>query len=244
MSKQFLGVIAAIILIFAGIFAFSGHNNSPGSSAKGQLTNHVIGKGSTGVKLVEYGDYECPFCGQYYPIVKQVQTEFNDQIFFQFRNFPLVSLHKNAFAGARAAEAAGLQNKFWEMHDALYQSQDPQGASGWVASNDPLDQYFVDFAKQLGLNVDKFKQDYTSDKVNGAINADSAEGNKLGITGTPTFFIDGKKVEIGQSVAEFEKVINAEIAKKGSAASSGTTSQTTSTSQSNSNSSSQTQTNP
>jgi len=240
MSKQFLGVIAAIILVFAGIIAFTGHNDKNSSTKGQQPSNHVIGKGSTGVKLVEYGDYECPFCGQYYPILKQVQTEFNDQIFFQFSNFPLVSIHKNAFAGARAAEAASLQNKFWEMHDLLYENQDPNGASGWVASNDPLDQYFVNFAQQLGLNVNQFKQDYTSDKVNGVINADMDAGNKLGITGTPTFFIDGKKVEIGQSVQEFEKVINAEIAKKGSATNSGTTSQTQST-QTNSNSSSQTQ---
>src|SRR4051812_27792610 len=165
MSKQFLGVIAAIILVFVGIFAISSHKNSDGSSnsTKGQPTSHVIGKGTTGVTLVEYGDYECPFCGQYYPILKQVQAEFNDQIKFQFRNFPLQSLHRNAFAGARAAEAAAMQNKFWEMHDALYQSQDPNGQQGWVASSAPLDQYFVSFAKQLGLNVDRFKQDYASD---------------------------------------------------------------------------------
>src|SRR4051812_15866432 len=112
MSKQFLGVIAAIILVFVGIFAFSGNksnNGSSGSSGKGELTQHVTGKGTTGVTLVEYGDYQCPFCGAYYPILKQVTNEFGDQIKFQFRNFPLPSLHQNAFAGARAAEAASQQ---------------------------------------------------------------------------------------------------------------------------------------
>jgi protein-disulfide isomerase len=227
MSKQFLGVIAAIIVVFVGVAVFSGNksNSNSSSSSKGTPTNHVIGKGSTGVTLVEYGDYQCPFCGQYYPILKQVQAEFNDQIKFQFRNFPLQSLHRNAFAGARAAEAADSQGKYWEMHDLLYQNQDPAGASGWVASSSPLNDYFVGFAKQLNLNVDKFKSDYASDKVNGAINADMAAGNKLGITGTPTFYIDGKKVEISQSLSEFEKVIKAEIAKKGSASKSDSASQ-------------------
>jgi protein-disulfide isomerase len=211
MSKQFLGVIAAIILIFVGIAAFSGNksnDNGSSSSSKGKLTEHVIGQGTTGVTLVEYGDYQCPYCGAYHPILKQVQAEFNDQIKFQFRNFPLVSLHPNAFAAARAAEAAALQNKFWEMHDQLYENQDQ-----WKSSKSPSG-IFEQYAKLLGLNVNQFRQDYTSDKVNAAINADSAEANKLKVTGTPTFFINGKKVEIGASVQEFEKIIKAEIAKK------------------------------
>jgi len=235
MSKQFWGVIIIILAIAGGIIAFSG--NKPDSSSKNSntLTNHVEGKGSTGVTLVEYGDYQCPFCGQYYPIVKQVQAEFADKIFFQFRNFPLISAHPNAFAGARAAEAAALQNKFWEMHDLLYENQ-----SVWSGTTDPTT-LFKSYAQQLGLNATRFQTDYASSKVNDLINADMAEGNKLQITGTPTFFIDGKKVEISGSVASFEKVINAEIAKKGSASNAGSTSQTPSSSNTpNANSSSST----
>lgn len=212
MSKQFLGVIAAIILIFIGIAIFSGDKSSDKSpsSGKGTPTNHVVGKGTTGVTLVEYGDFQCPFCGAYYPVLKQVKAEFGDQIKFQFRHFPLQSIHRNAFAGSRAAEAAGLQGKFWEMHDLLYENQ-----TAWSESSS-TNTIFEAYAKQIGLNVDQFKQDFTSDKVNASINADMAAGNKLNITGTPTFFIDGKKVDIGQSVADFEKVIKAEIAKKAS----------------------------
>ena len=127
---------------------------------------HVEGNTKSGITLVEYGDYQCPFCGQYFPIVKQVQAEFNDQIAFQFRNFPLVSVHQNAFAGARAAEAAALQGKFWEMHDLLYQNQ-----SQWSEGGDPTS-FFKQYALQLGLNVDQFNKDYASTKVNNAINAD------------------------------------------------------------------------
>jgi protein-disulfide isomerase len=225
MSKQFLGVIVVVILIFIGIFALSG-KKSPSSSGKaGTLTQHIEGQGKANVTLTEYGDYECPFCGQYFPTLKQVQTEFNSQIFFQFRNFPLVSIHQNAFAGARAAEAAALQNKFWEMHDALYETQ-----TQWSSASDPIS-LFNQYATQLGLNLAKFKTDYASSTVNNLINADMAEGNKLNVQGTPSFFLDGKQVQIGNSVASFEKVINAEIAKKttGSSATptgAGTTSQT------------------
>src|SRR4051812_25422486 len=109
MSKQFWGVIIVVILVFVGIFSLSGNkSNGSGSSSGGGLTQHIEGQGKDGITLVEYGDYECPYCGQYFPTVKQVQAEFNQQIFFQFRNFPLVSVHQNAFASARAAEAAGL----------------------------------------------------------------------------------------------------------------------------------------
>ena len=212
MSKQFWAVIAVIVLVLVGVFAFTGNKSDTKTNA--QPTNHVEGQGQSGVTLTEYGDYECPFCGQYYPTVKQIEQQYDNLIHFQFRNFPLTSLHPNAFAGARAAEAADLQGKFWQMHDALYENQDPNGKSGWVASSDPLDDYFVNFAKQIGLNIDQFKTDFASDKVNAIVNADLNQANKLGLTGTPTFFLDGKQVQINNTVADFQKVLNAEIQKK------------------------------
>ncbi len=212
MSKQFIGVIVVIVLLFIGVFALTGNksNGSKNSGSTGTLTQHVEGEGQDKVTLVEYGDYECPFCGQAYPVIKQVQQDLNQQITFQFRNFPLTSIHQNAFAGARAAEAAALQNKFWQMHDALYENQ-----SQWSTSSDPTP-FFNQYASQLGLNVTQFKTDYSSDKVNNLINADMSEGNKLGITGTPTFFLDGKQVTLPypNGAAAVEKVIQTEIAKK------------------------------
>jgi protein-disulfide isomerase len=219
MSKQFLGIIVVVILAFVGFFVLSGNkgtSNSGKQSSSGTLTQHIEGQGKAGVTLVEYGDYECPFCGEYFPTVKQVQSDLNQQIYFQFRNFPLISIHQNAFAGARAAEAAALQNKFWQMHDLLYEDQ-----TQWSGASDPTP-YFNQYATQLGLNLTQFKSDYASSKVNDLINADMAEGNKLNISGTPTFYLDGKLLDSSQlvdsssqpSVAAFEKVINAEIAKK------------------------------
>jgi protein-disulfide isomerase len=209
MSKQFLAIIAVVIVVLIGIFAFTGNKSSDNTkSSGGTPTNHVEGQGKSGVTLVEYGDYECPYCEQYYPIVKQVQAEFNDQITFQFRNFPLTSIHQNAFAGARAAEAAGLQGKFWEMHDTLYENQDQ-----WSQASDPT-KAFNQYAQQLGLNVAQFQKDYSSTKVNDLINADMAAGNKLGVNATPTFYLDGKQINVTASASSFESQIKDAIAQK------------------------------
>jgi len=219
MSKAFWAAIVIIIVVLVGVFHFTGKkdNTSSNSSSKATVTNHVEGSTSTGVKLQEYGDYECPFCGQFYPIVKQVVDQYKDKIQFQFSNLPLTQIHRNAFAGARAAEAAALQGKFWEMHDQLYINQDPQGASGWVAdTQDVLDDYFVKFAQAAGVpDINKFKSDFASSQVNSAINADIAAFKKTGLDeSTPTFFLDGKQIHPTYDVTSFQKAIDAEIKQK------------------------------
>lgn len=229
MSKQFWAILVVIVLVLVGVFiATGGKKNTNGTS--GQPTNHIEGQGQDGVKLVEYGDYQCPFCQEYFATVKQVVAEYNKQITFQFRNFPLTSLHPNAFEAARAAEAAGLQGKFWQMHDLLYENNDPTDQTGWVPASDPTP-YFVQFAQQIGLNITKFKNDLNSDATNNLVTADMAAGNKLNIPGTPTFFLDGKEIQVSNSVASFQKLINAAIAQKTGAASgsTGTTSAGTTT---------------
>ena len=211
MSKGFWAIIAAVVLIFLGIVVFGGKDKASAPTAKGSsLSQHVQGAGTTGVTLMEYGDFQCPYCEQYYPTVQQVVSEYGDKIKFQFRHFPLVQLHKNAFAASRAAEAAGKQNKFWEMYDKLY---DANNHSVWSESSDAVP-YFEQYAKDLGLNITKYKADFASSAVNDTINADMAEGTKLGITGTPTFYINGKQTQIANSVEAFKKVIDAEIAKQ------------------------------
>lgn len=233
MDKRFWGILVAIAIVFVGIVWISNSKkaNAPanGNTNNSQLSNHVTGQGAKGVTLVEYGDYQCPICGAYYPVVKQVSDKYSKDIYFQFRNFPLTSQHPNAFAGARAAEAAGLQNKYWEMHDGLYiqnityynsQQKDPS----WISSSDPLS-YFTEYAKQLGLNVDQFKKDYASDKVNNVINADLKEAARLNLDGTPSFFLDGKPVQLTNvtdsshrpQLSKFSSLIDAAIAAKASA---------------------------
>jgi protein-disulfide isomerase len=208
MNKRVLGIIAVVIIVIAGFFwltkpkADAPSNNTPPS-------NHIEGTGSKGVTLVEYGDFQCPACGSYYPILKTLVEKYKGDIFFQFRNYPLESIHQNARASARAAEAANIQGKFWEMHDALYENQ-----SSWENSSDPLS-FYKQYAKQIGVSdLTKFETDYKSAGVNDIINADLKEGQKYSITGTPTFVLDDKKIDNPSSVDAFNKLIDEAIAAK------------------------------
>jgi protein-disulfide isomerase len=225
MDKRFLGILALLVIVFGGIFVISQNSNSGSSgnksSSSGQATNHVEGQNTKGVTFVEYGDYQCPICGAYYQPIKQALTpDTLKNIRFQFRNLPLTSIHQNAFAAARAAEAAGLQGKYFEMHDTLYENQ-----NAWSESNSPVN-VFNSFAKNLGLNVTQFKADYLSSKVNDAINADLAAFAKTKQQqATPTFFLDGKYVANSEfsdpstgapSAEKISKIINDAIAKKSS----------------------------
>ncbi|HSX33092.1 MAG TPA: thioredoxin domain-containing protein [Candidatus Saccharimonadales bacterium] len=217
MSKSFWAVIAVIVVVFGGILFISGHKAAAPGSNGASVTKHLEGSNKTGVLLQEYGDYQCPFCGEYYPVVKAVAQKYNDQIQFQFSNLPLIQIHQNAMAAAHAAEAAGLQGKFWEMHDLLYANQTTWSESSSAAS------FFDQFATSLGLNLTQFKSDEASDKVNNTINADVDAFMKTGNQeSTPTFFLDGKKINpafdatksVDQNVALFSTYIDAEIAKK------------------------------
>lgn len=211
MSKRFFAVLIGVIILLGAVFWFTRDKAAAPTSnnATGQLSNHVMGSTKSGVKLVEWGDYQCPACGAFYPLVKQITDKYDSQIQFQFRNFPLVSIHPNALIGARAAEAAGMQNKYWEMHDLLYENQQT-----WSAGSDPTS-YFDQYAQQLGLNVNKFNQDLKSDTTNAIVQADLAQANKNGFDSTPTFVLDGKKIENNpRDLASFSKLIDDEIAAK------------------------------
>jgi len=208
LSKEFIAVVVVVIVGLFGLFAVTkkdnGNNNNTVSN--GQPTDHTQGAGTSGVTLVEYGDLQCPACKSYYPIVKQIQKEFGDKITFQFRNFPLNQLHPHAYQAARAAEAAGKQGKFFEMHDMLYENQD-----SWSGLSD-VTSVFESYAQQLGLNMDQYRSDVISAEVGGAIDADIKEGQNLGANSTPTFVINGQKVEENpRSFTEFKDLINSKI---------------------------------
>ncbi|MBI5906824.1 thioredoxin domain-containing protein [Candidatus Saccharibacteria bacterium] len=220
MDRRFLVILAVIIVALGGVFAFSKQSadNKSGGSSSAKPTSHTIGEGKKGVTLTEYGDFQCPVCGTYYSPLKQVMAKYNSDIYFQFSNLPLVSIHPNAFAAARAAEAAGLQNKYWQMHDKLYENQ-----TQWSSATSALST-FKTYAKEIGLNVTQFETDYASGKVNDAINADLDAFKKTGKDqATPTFFIDGTPVSSSSltdpstgapTLEKFSAVIDAEIAKK------------------------------
>ncbi len=136
------------------------------------------------VVVEEYGDYQCPPCGQLYPDLKKIEGEYGKQVQIVFHHFPLMKIHPNALAAAQAAEAARNQNKFWEMHDRLYRNQ-----KVWIDLADPRP-IFVSYARELGLNVERFTTDMQSNQVEQRITADIQRGTALGVTGTPTVFLD------------------------------------------------------
>jgi protein-disulfide isomerase len=142
--------------------------------------DHIQGKSDARVTLVEYGDYECPYCGQAYMVVKEIQKQLKDQLRFVFRNFPLTQIHPHAQQTAEAAEAAGVQKKFWDMHDILYENQQA------------LDYYhLVEYATILGLDIERFNNDLFSHVHAGRVREDFISGVRSGVNGTPTFFVNG-----------------------------------------------------
>ena len=141
--------------------------------------DHALGSADAPITLVEYGDYECPYCGRAYPVVKQIRQRMGDQLRFVFRNFPLNTIHEHAGVAAQAAEAAAAQGKFWEMHDALYVHQDE------LAEAD-LSRY----ALQIGLEIYRFQSDLSSERFAARVREDFRGGVRSGVNGTPTFFIN------------------------------------------------------
>lgn len=199
-SKILIGVLVVVVGGLIGLFALanSGSSSSSGPAPSGSKTiirssSHKEGSGP--VQMVEFGDYQCPACGAAFPNVQQLLKDYNGKITFYFRNFPLTQLHPNAMAGAQAAEAAAVQNKFWQYHDLLYQKQ-----TEWGELADPSSK-FVAYASQLGLDTAKFQSDMNSNAVKQTVLQDQADGNALNINATPTFFFNGQQFSGGYDYA-------------------------------------------
>ena len=144
--------------------------------------DHVQGPAQAAVTLLEYGDYECPYCGAAYPIVKEVQARMGDRLRFVFRNFPITTSHPRAEQAAEAAEAAAGQGRFWEMHDLLYEHQSRLG-----------DTALHGYAEQLGLDVESFDKELAEHVHAARVHEDFVSGVRSGVNGTPTFYIDGAR---------------------------------------------------
>jgi protein-disulfide isomerase len=160
------------------------------SESETSIGDRVYGNKASEVVLIEYGDFQCPGCGGAFPQLKDLKTDYKDQIAFIFRNFPLTTIHPNALAAATAAEAAGQQGKYWEMHDKLYENQNTW--SNIDASK--RTNTFVGYAEDIGLDTEKFKNDLSDPKVTAKISRDRALGNKLGVNSTPTLYLGNEKL--------------------------------------------------
>jgi protein-disulfide isomerase len=144
--------------------------------------DHIQGPEDAEVTLVEYGDYECPHCGQAYPIVKRIQKHFGKRLRFVFRNFPLRQAHPHAEAAAETAEFAGVHGKFWEMHDLLFENQERLSAA-----------LFPELARKLELSPTALTHSLETEEFAARVRSDFSGGVRSGVNGTPTFFINGNR---------------------------------------------------
>jgi len=210
--------VLAVLIIFSGnsqidVSKVNVNAVQAASKQNGNIADHISGKLGSKVTLIEYGDFQCPGCGSEHLHIKAITEQYADQLQFVFRNFPLVSLHPNAKAATGATEAAGLQGKYWDMHNKIYESQsDWENLTGTDRTN-----LFVSYAKALGLNTTKFNTDLSSTAVNDKISYDQALGNKIGINETPTFYLDGVKLDskVWSNDTKLKDAINTELKKAG-----------------------------
>lgn len=163
--------------------------------------DHIQGPVDAPIKLLEYGDYECPYCGEAYPLVKEIQRRLGKRLCFAFRNFPLVNSHPYAEHAAEAAEAAGAQGRFWEMHDDLFENQE-------ALEDEDLARY----AAALGLDAQRLMSEVSSGAHALRVREDFSSGARSGVNGTPTFFINGVRYDGGTELEEFLAALTVESA--------------------------------
>lgn len=195
------GIVWGIIWLARPVSTIAGYPlDKPGAN------DHVEGvTNNPAVTLIEYSDFECPYCAEYHAIVKQLPALYPTQLAIVYRDYPLVTVHANAQAGAQAAEAAGKQGKFWDMHNLLFENQ-----NDWANLSNPTTK-FDEYAQQLGLDMTKYHSDYSSSDVKNKINADVQSGNAAKVSGTPTFFLNGKSITPGIQLSDFKTLIDEAI---------------------------------
>lgn len=211
--KRALPFIVLVLLIAGGIGVISYISSRPASAPTASnakliaADDWVAGNKDAKVVLVEYSDFQCPACGAYHPLVKQLVQELGNDFAFVYRHFPLKQ-HKHAELAARATEAAGKQGKFWEMNAMIFEHQ-----KDWSDANNARDM-FIGYAESFGIDRAQFEKDMDSDAIADKVSESYTTGMKLRINGTPTFFLNGKKLETPRSYEEFKKLLQDEITAK------------------------------
>lgn len=217
-KKQWVGLLLAVVAVFVAL-AFVNQSQKidlsnvnrdqilAASDNSGQIADRVLGNPAAKLVLIEYADFQCPGCAGANESIRKLIEKHPDQVALVFRHYPLNG-HTSAFAAAAVAEAAGQQGKFWEMVDLLYQNQ-----VTWSSNVDKRDQTFKNYAENLGLDLEKFDQDRASSQVSQKIKFNSKLAQSIPISETPSFFLNGEKIEqdIWSSESELEKFIQTKL---------------------------------
>lgn len=205
-------VLATVVILAVVYIALRKESSANQSSSKREISINqmavsrqegnpwVNGNPKAKVVLLEYSDFQCPACASWQQVIELILNKFDGQLRFEFRHFPLESIHDKAFRAALAVEAAGRQGKFWQMHDLLFKNQDK-----W-SENIGIEGTIKQYARDLGLNVDLFTRDFKDPQIKKIVKSDIDLGNKLRITGTPTLFLNNKEIK-PKSVEDFENII-------------------------------------
>jgi len=199
------GSVALVLggAIFGAVkFATLPAGNNSTASALDAVSEQDWWKGNKNAQivLIEYSDFQCPACAIYYPLVNKLSEELGDKISFVYRHFPLKQ-HQNAEPAAWAAEAAGRQGKFWEMHDLIFENQ-----KIWSDQKN-AEELFIKYAEALSLDMAKFKEDVGSKEINEKVESDYQSGLRAGVDSTPTFFLNGKRIQNSQNYEEFKNAV-------------------------------------
>ncbi len=222
MNVRSIGVWAAVAVIIIAVVALvvrmdknrGGGSSSTAKSAEEILTlrsdDHVKGNPETAtVTIIEYSDFQCPACASAYDYFKDIDTVFPEGVVFAYRHFPLTLIHRNADEAARATEAAALQGQFRAMHDMLFEKQ-----KEWSERVD-IEKVLTEYAEEIGLDKERFITDYKSDAVKNRVKSDAKDAQKLGLTGTPTIFVDGVKIQLPSSKEKLYEAIRERIQRAG-----------------------------
>ena len=199
-------IVAGIGFVIGGMIYFVSRQGSAPTNGQAVIESTIVSddivKGNKDAKtvLIEYSDFQCPACAFYYPVLRRLSEEFGDKLAIVYRHFPLPN-HQHAKPMAYAAEAAGFQGKFWEMHDMIFDNQ-----KKWATQSRARDTV-VEYAKLLGLNIEQFKKDFDSKEIKQKVEKHYRDGVKAGINSTPTFFLNGKKISNPRNYDEFRNII-------------------------------------
>lgn len=213
-AARWVVVAAGVVIVVGGIILGVGRSEQKseqsGLAQVGEMeSDWTKGSPDASAVLVEYGDFQCPACAAFYPIVNGISDELGDRLLVVYRHFPLRKIHPQAQLAAQAAEAAGRQEKFWKMHDVLFERQDE-----WADNRGARD-VFLRYAEEMGLDRERFEADLDDKAIKDKINEDLRSGSALGITGTPTFFLNGEELQGYNTYDDFKQRIR-EAAGEGS----------------------------
>lgn len=212
MKNPILWIVAVVLLLGGLLYWSSRFGSNTAATTELRPGEWTVGAENPKVSLIEYSDFQCPACATYEPLLQQLRADFKDTLSFTYRHFPLVQIHPSAIPSALAAEAAGKQGKFWEMHDLLFIKQ-----SEWSVEADP-NPFFTLYAKELKLNETRFAADMKDAALRQKIDDSLQEAIRLGLNSTPTFFVNGVQIAPPRSYEAFKELLESAMTATSSSA--------------------------